>query len=113
MKQSIAMLMAYLIFCLVLTPNQASAYIDPSTTTFLVQAVVGVAVAVAAGFTIYWRKAKKKISKVMGKEEAAAGKDRGRRLGFPGQRRRNSEVQVRTEDRDGDGEGEIGKHETG
>lgn len=72
MKQSIAMLMAYLIFCLVLTPNQASAYIDPSTTTFLVQAVVGVAVAVAAGFTIYWRKAKKKISKVMGKEEAAA-----------------------------------------
>jgi len=75
MKKSlkgILLLTAYLIFCLVVTPTQASAYIDPSTTTFIVQAVVGLAVAVAAGFTIYWRKAKKKINKVMGREEVAA-----------------------------------------
>ncbi len=70
--KSILILTAYLVFCLVITPTQASAYIDPSTTTFLVEAVVGLAVAIAAGFTIYWRKAKKKINKVMGKEEAAA-----------------------------------------
>lgn len=70
--KSILILTAYLVFCLVVTPTQASAYIDPSTTTFLVEAVVGLAVAIAAGFTIYWRKAKKKINKVMGKEEVAA-----------------------------------------
>ena len=68
----ILVLMAYLIFVFTVTPTQASAYIDPSTTTFIVQAVVGLAVAVAAGFTIYWRKAKKKINKVMGKEDVAA-----------------------------------------
>ena len=62
----------YLILCMTVTPGQASAYIDPSTTTFLVEAVVGLAVAVAAGFTLYWRKARKKINKVMGKEEAVA-----------------------------------------
>ena len=55
---------------MVLTPAMASAYIDPSTTTFLVQAGIGLAVALAAGFTIYWRRAKKKINKVMGREEA-------------------------------------------
>ena len=59
----------YCIFCMVMTPTQASAYIDPSTTTFLVQAVIGLAVAVAAGFTIYFRKAKKKINKAIGRED--------------------------------------------
>ena len=44
----------YCIFCMVMTPNQASAYIDPSTTTFIIQA---------------WRKAKKKINKAVGREE--------------------------------------------
>lgn len=68
-KRSILILLVYLVFCMVITPAQASAYIDPSTTTFLVSAIIGLAVAVSAGFTIYWRKAKKKINKVMGKEE--------------------------------------------
>lgn len=67
----ITVLLAYLTLCFVCVPTQASAYIDPSTTTFLVQAVVGVAVAVAAGFSIYWRKAKKKISKVLNVDENA------------------------------------------
>ena len=65
---SFALLM-YCIFCLVATPVQASAYIDPSTTTFIVQAAIGLAVAIAAGFSIYWRKAKKKINKAVGREE--------------------------------------------
>ena len=63
------LLTLYCVFCMVMTPAQASAYIDPSTTTFIIQAAIGLVVALAAGFTIYWRKAKKKISKVVGKEE--------------------------------------------
>ena len=63
------LLMLYCVFCMVLTPTQASAYIDPSTTTMIIQAAVGLVVAIAAGFAIYWRKAKKKISKVVGREE--------------------------------------------
>ena len=65
------LLTLYCVFCMVMTPTQASAYIDPSTTTFIVQAAVGLVVAVAAGVTIYWRKAKKKISKAIGKEEVS------------------------------------------
>ena len=64
-------LVLYCVFCMVLTPAQASAYIDPSATTFIVQACIGLAVAIAAGFSIYWRKAKKKINKVVGKEEVS------------------------------------------
>ena len=69
MKKSVLVLMIYCVICMVLTPTMASAYIDPSTTTFLVQAGIGLAVAIAAGFTIYFRKAKKKINKVIGREE--------------------------------------------
>ena len=71
MKKSLSffVLVLYFVFCMVMTPTLASAYIDPSTTTFLVQAGIGLAVAIAAGFTIYFRKAKKKINKVIGREE--------------------------------------------
>ena len=60
----------YFIICMVATPTQASAYIDPSTTSFIIQAGVGLAVAIAAGVSIYWRKARKKINKAVGREEA-------------------------------------------
>ncbi len=63
------LLMLYCVFCMVMTPTQASAYIDPSTTTFIIQAAVGLVVAIAAGFSIYWRKARKKINKAVGREE--------------------------------------------
>ena len=71
MKKSLSFfaLVLYCVFCMVLTPNLASAYIDPSTTTFLVQAGIGLAVAIAAGFTMYFRKARKKINKAIGREE--------------------------------------------
>ena len=68
-KASLAILQIYLIVCMIITPTVASAYIDPSTSTFLVEAMIGLGVAIAAGFAIYWRKAKKKINKVIGKEE--------------------------------------------
>ena len=63
------LLTLYCVFCMVMMPAQASAYIDPSTTTMIIQAAIGLVVALAAGFTIYWRKAKKKITKAVGREE--------------------------------------------
>ena len=69
MKKYVLSFLIYCVICIVLTPTMASAYIDPSTTTFLVQAGIGVAVAIAAGFTIYFRKARKKINKAIGREE--------------------------------------------
>ncbi len=60
------MLSLNIIFC-----STAFAYIDPSTTTFIIQAVAGVAVAVGAVFTIWWRKAKKKVQKTLGIDENA------------------------------------------
>ncbi len=63
------LLTLYCVFCMVMTPAQASAYIDPSTTTFIIQAAIGLVVAIAAGVSIYWRKAKKKISKAVGREQ--------------------------------------------
>ena len=65
------LLTLYCVFCMVMTPTQASAYIDPSTTTFILQAGIGLVVAIAAGFSIYWRKAKKKINKAVGREEVS------------------------------------------
>jgi len=67
---ALVLLTLYCVFCMVMTPSQASAYIDPSTTTFIIQAAVGLVVAIAAGVSIYWRKARKKISKAVGREEA-------------------------------------------
>ena len=68
-KFSLMVLLVYCVLCMVLMPVQASAYIDPGTTTFIIQAGIGLAVAIAAGVTIYYRKAKKKITKAMGREE--------------------------------------------
>lgn len=65
-------LAAYMASCfLFLFSTSASAYIDPSTTTFLIQAVAGVAVAIGAFVTIYWRKAKKKIQNTLHIDENA------------------------------------------
>ena len=44
----------------------ALAYIDPSSTTYLIQAIAGIAVAVSSFVVIYWRKAKKRINEKMG-----------------------------------------------
>ena len=65
------LLTLYCVFCMVMTPTQASAYIDPSTTTFIIKPAIGLVVAIAAGFSIYWRKAKKKINKAVGREEVS------------------------------------------
>ena len=51
------MLSLNIIFC-----STAFAYIDPSTTTYRIQAIAGIAVAVGSFAVIYWRKAKKRIN---------------------------------------------------
>ena len=45
------------------------AYIDPSVTTYLIQAIAGVVIAVGAVVGIYFRRAKKKMSEKLGIDE--------------------------------------------
>lgn len=49
--------------------SHAKAYIDPSVTTFAIQAVVGVVVAAGAVFAIWFRNAKHKVAKKLGIDE--------------------------------------------
>lgn len=65
-------LVLYMTACFMLMFTQtACAYIDPSTTTFIIQAVAGVAVAIGAFVSIYWRKAKKKVADTLHIDENA------------------------------------------
>ena len=43
----------------------ASAYVDPTTTTFLFQALAGVVAVVGTAIVIFWRRAKKKVNKIL------------------------------------------------
>ena len=45
------------------------AYIDPSVTTYLIQAIAGAVIAVGAVVGIYYRRAKKKMSEKLGIDE--------------------------------------------
>ena len=45
------------------------AYIDPSVTTYLIQAIAGIVVAVGAFLAVYWRRAKKKVQDKLGIDE--------------------------------------------
>ena len=44
-------------------------YIDPSVMTYAIQAVAGIVIAVGAAIAIYFRSAKKKVSKKLGIDE--------------------------------------------
>ena len=46
-------------------------YIDPSVTTYAIQAIAGIIVAVGAVVGIYWRRARKKINDKLGIDENA------------------------------------------
>ena len=47
----------------------AHAYIDPSVTTYLIQVIAGVVIAVGAFIGLYFRKAKKKVNDALGIDE--------------------------------------------
>jgi len=61
----------WFVLVLVSVPFSALAYIDPSVSSYLIQAVAGIVVAVGAFFAIYWRRTKKKIRDKLGMEENA------------------------------------------
>ncbi len=48
--------------------NLHLAYIDPSVMTYSIQAIAGVAIAIGAVATVFWRRAKKKVSDKLGLE---------------------------------------------
>lgn len=57
-------------FCaMMLFGIDGSAYVDPSVSSYLIQAIVGIIVAIAAVAGVYFRKIKKKMSKKLGIEE--------------------------------------------
>lgn len=69
MKKFIMLITA---ICLVaMSSTAAFAYIDPSVTTYAIQAVAGIVIAVGAGISIYWRRAKKKAMDKLGIDENA------------------------------------------
>ena len=61
----------YFSLVLMATPMTAHAYIDPSVSSYLIQAVAGIVVAVGAFVAIYWRRAKKKVQNKLGIDENA------------------------------------------
>lgn len=61
---SCTMLIGMLLFGL-----NVRAYIDPSVTTYLIQAVAGAIIAVGAVVGVYYRRAKKKMSEKLGIDE--------------------------------------------
>lgn len=62
----------YMTGCFLLMSTQtACAYIDPSTTTYIIQAVAGIAIAIGAFVAVYWRKAKKKVQDALHIDENA------------------------------------------
>ena len=69
-KNTLILGMGAMLSVSIMTMNHASAaYIDPSVTTFAIQAIVGVAVAAGAVVTVWWRKAKKKVNKALNIDE--------------------------------------------
>lgn len=61
---------SYITFCcMLLFGTTGHAYIDPSVTTYVIQAVAGIVIALGAAVSIYWRKAKKKINDKLGVDE--------------------------------------------
>lgn len=77
-------LILYFALCLLLLfSTSALAYVDPSTTTFLVQAIAGVAIAIGAAVALYVRRAKKKVMNKLGIDENAKKETESDDIGFP------------------------------
>ena len=54
------------IYLVIFTMPAAHAYIDPSATTYLIQAIAGIVIAVGSVGIIFWRRAKKKLKDKVG-----------------------------------------------
>lgn len=51
---------------MLLYPKPVYAYLDPSVVTYVIQVVMGLAIAVGAVVYVYWRKAKQKVTEKLG-----------------------------------------------
>lgn len=60
-----------IIVIMLLFPKPVYAYLDPSVVTYVIQVVMGLAIAVGAVFYIYWRKAKQKVTEKLGIDDEA------------------------------------------
>ena len=69
-KTVITVFAVFFVLGMLMFSTVSGAYLDPTTVTFIVQIVAGVAVACGAAFTFYFRKIKKKL-----KGENAENKD--------------------------------------
>lgn len=69
MRKKILVYAGVLTCGMLLFGENGQAYIDPSVTTYVIQAVAGIVVAVGAAVGIYWRKAKKKLNDKLGVDE--------------------------------------------
>lgn len=65
----VSFVMFFVLGFVVLFSMNAMAYIDPSVMTYAIQTVAGIAIAIGAVVTMYWRNAKKKIGKKLGVDE--------------------------------------------
>ena len=65
MKRS-GIILLLTVYLLVFTMPAAQAYIDPSATTYLIQAIAGVVIAVGSVAIIFWRRAKRKLKDKVG-----------------------------------------------
>jgi hypothetical protein len=54
------------VYLMIFTMPAAHAYIDPSATTYLIQAIAGIVIAVGSVGIIFWRRAKKKLKDKVG-----------------------------------------------
>ena len=65
MKRS-GIILLLTVYLLVFTMPAAHAYIDPSATTYLIQAIAGIVIAVGSVAIIFWRRAKRKLKDKVG-----------------------------------------------
>ena len=65
MKRS-GIILLLTVYLLVFTTPVAHAYIDPSATTYLIQAIAGIVIAVGSVAIIFWRRAKRKLKDKVG-----------------------------------------------
>ena len=60
------LLLLVVLWMMVFTMPAAYAYIDPSATTYLIQAIAGIVIAVGSVGIIFWRRTKKKLKDKVG-----------------------------------------------
>lgn len=54
------------VYLIVFTMPMAHAYVDPSATTYLIQIITGIVIAVGSVGIIFWRRTKKKLKEKIG-----------------------------------------------